>query len=140
DTDRLAAGSVVVHDRRDLVVRADREEFRRELLVAGDVDHAHPVGQAHLLEGHADLASVGRVPGMQLDAHRPRRPWGGPGTITRPMRPTGTGTISRGACRPSARATARPRDSSGRQLRSAATLTAGHASVAVGERPKAMAY
>ena len=35
-----------------------------------DVDHVHPVGQAHLFERDADLAAVGGVEGVQFDGHR----------------------------------------------------------------------
>ena len=41
---------LVVDDRRDLVVRADHQELRRELLVLPDVDRRHRVGNAQLLQ------------------------------------------------------------------------------------------
>src|SRR5690606_18320601 len=144
DADRLAPRAVPVHDRRDLVVRADREELRRELLVAGDVDDAHLVGQAHLLEGHADLASVGRIPGVQFDAHRPRRGsmWTGDDNTTHAPVRTGarTGTISRPPRRPSGRATAHPRVSPDRQLLLSPPSTSGHALAVHGERPEDLCH
>ena len=75
DRDRAAAGAFRVDDGGDLVVGADGEEGRGELLVLGDVHNLDLVGQPHLLQRHADLAAVRRVVGVQLD-HR-RLPDGG---------------------------------------------------------------
>ena len=63
------AGAFGIDDRRDAVVRADLQEFGLELLALRDVDRFHRVGQAHLFERDADLASVRRVPGPQFDRH-----------------------------------------------------------------------
>jgi len=67
--DRPARRALGVDDRRDLVVRADLQEGRVELLALADVDDVHFVGQAHLFERDADLAAIGGVEGVQLDAH-----------------------------------------------------------------------
>jgi hypothetical protein len=50
-------------------VRADLQELRVELLALADVHRMDVVGQAHLLERHADLAAVRRVPGVEFDGH-----------------------------------------------------------------------
>src|SRR3546814_20967725 len=55
-----------IDDRRDLVVRDDLEVIRRELLVLGDVDRMHRVGEAQLLQRNRDLAAVLRAPGVTL--------------------------------------------------------------------------
>jgi hypothetical protein len=59
DADRFGPRALGVDDRRDLVVRAELQEGRVELLAPGDVDDLHAVGQAHLLERQADLAAIG---------------------------------------------------------------------------------
>src|SRR6202034_2258797 len=69
DADALAAGAIGIDDRRDLVVRADRQEFRRHLLALADVHRTHLVGQAHFFERDADLAAVRRVPSVQFNRH-----------------------------------------------------------------------
>jgi hypothetical protein len=73
--DGRAIGAVGIDDGGDLVVRADGEERRLELLLLGDVHDMHPVGQAHLLQRHADLAAVRRVVGVEVD-HVARVPVG----------------------------------------------------------------
>src|SRR4051794_11202977 len=70
NADRLPARPVAVEDRRDPVVRADLQEFRLELLTLGDVDRHHLVGQPHLFDRDADLATVRRVPSPQFDGHQ----------------------------------------------------------------------
>ena len=67
--DRRAVGAVGIDDGRDLVVRADGEKRRGELLLLADVDGNDRVGQRHFLQRHADLAAVGRVPGVEFDGH-----------------------------------------------------------------------
>ena len=64
---RLAFGSVGVDDGRDLVVRADREEFGLELVAGADVHWNHPVRQATLFEHDVNLVSVGCGPRIHFD-------------------------------------------------------------------------
>jgi hypothetical protein len=55
---RLAAGSVGVDQRRDLVVRVQRQELRRELVVAVEADQVRLVGQAGLFQHGRGLHAV----------------------------------------------------------------------------------
>jgi hypothetical protein len=48
--DRLAAGAVLVDDRRDGAGRVDLQVFRRLLLALGQVELVHGVGHAAFLE------------------------------------------------------------------------------------------
>ena len=57
---------VVVDDRGDLVVRADLQEVRRELLVLGDVDRVDRVGEAGLLQHDGGFPAVRRGPGIEI--------------------------------------------------------------------------
>ena len=66
---RPAMRAIGIDDRRNLVVRADLEEIRRELLVLGDIDWIDLIGQSHLFQSDADLAAVGRIPGVKFDRH-----------------------------------------------------------------------
>src|SRR5262249_59796923 len=65
--DRLSVGTVAIDDRGDLVVRADPEELRLELLARADVHRADLVLEAGLLERDVDLVSVWRRPRIHLD-------------------------------------------------------------------------
>ncbi len=70
--DRLgrAACAVVVDDGRDLVIGADTQEVRRELLASAQIDHAHLVGEAELLERDGDFETVGGGCRVEVD-HAP---------------------------------------------------------------------
>ena len=67
--DRLAVGAVGIDDRRDLVVRADRQELGCELRAGADVDRNRAIGQAAFLEHDVDLVAIGRRPRIHFD-HR----------------------------------------------------------------------
>ena len=67
--DRRAVGAVGVDDRRDLVVRADRQELGPELVAGADIDRNRTVGEAAFLEHDVDLVAVGRGPRIHFD-HR----------------------------------------------------------------------
>jgi hypothetical protein len=67
--DGLAVGAVGVDDGRDLAVRVDGDEGRRELLALRDIHLVHPVGQLAFLQHDGNLAAVGRAPCVQFD-HR----------------------------------------------------------------------
>src|SRR5204862_3141886 len=69
DADRPAIGTVGVDDRRDLAVRAYLQESRLPLLALANVDDPHRIGQPHLLERHAYLATVRRIERVQLNGH-----------------------------------------------------------------------
>src|SRR3954454_24293634 len=56
-----------VHDGRYLVVGADRQEVRRELLILGDVDRVRRVGKPKLLKEDRNLAAVRGRPGIKID-------------------------------------------------------------------------
>ncbi len=71
--DRPSVRAVGIDDRRDLVVRADGQEFRLELVAGADVDRDGTVGQAALLEHHVDLVAIGRGPRIHFD-HRVASP------------------------------------------------------------------
>ncbi len=64
--DRLSVRSFAVHQRRNLVVRADGQELRLELVAGADVDgHGLPVAsqlKAAFLQHDVDLVAVGRGP------------------------------------------------------------------------------
>src|SRR5205823_12701290 len=64
---RLAAGSVLVDHRRDLVVWRNGEELGLELIASADIDRMHAVLEARLLEHDVDLVPVGRRPGIEVD-------------------------------------------------------------------------
>ena len=67
DRDRPPARAGGIDDRRDAVVRRDRQKVRRELLAFGNVDGTHDVGQAALFEHDRDLPAVRRRPVIELD-------------------------------------------------------------------------
>ena len=60
----------VVNDRRNLVVRRNPEERRRKLFAPGDVDRAHRVLGAGLLQHDLRLAAVGTWVGVEVDHGR----------------------------------------------------------------------
>jgi hypothetical protein len=62
-----ALARVAIDDRRDLVVRADRQEGGAELLVLADIDRVNLVGETTFLEHDRDLAAVRRAPGVEID-------------------------------------------------------------------------
>ena len=67
ERDLAAAGAVVVHDGRDLVVGADREELGLELMAAADVHPLCAVGEAAFLEHDVDLLAVRGGCGVEID-------------------------------------------------------------------------
>ena len=67
ERDRLPIGPIGIDDRRDLVVRADLEEFRLELFVSPDVDGMDPVREPDLLQHDRGLDPVRRAPGIEVD-------------------------------------------------------------------------
>ena len=67
DRDGHAVGPVVVGQRRDLVVRADREEFRVELLALFEVHPVLVIGKPGLFQHDVDLLTVGRGRGVEID-------------------------------------------------------------------------
>jgi len=66
----------VVLEHRDLVVRFQRQERGLHLLVPAEIDGAHLVAQAELLEGDRRLAAVRRLPGVEPDHARAFTPRG----------------------------------------------------------------
>src|SRR3546814_3245165 len=75
--DRLPVGTVRVDDGRHLVVGADLQEVRRELVAGPDVDRMDVVRNAQFLQHDVDLVAVRRRPGIELDGHAqsPLRGW-----------------------------------------------------------------
>src|SRR5437667_11561996 len=69
DRDRLSVRPVAVHDRGDLVVRADSQEPGVELLAGADVYRPDLVLEPGFLEHDVDLVPVGRGPSVDFD-HR----------------------------------------------------------------------
>ena len=67
ERDLPSPGPVVVHDGRDLVVGADREELRLELIAATDVHPFRPVGEAAFLEHDVNLLTVRSGGGVEID-------------------------------------------------------------------------
>jgi hypothetical protein len=65
--DRLAVGPVGVDESRDLVVGADGQQPRLELLAGADVHGVHAVGQVALLEHDVQLVPVWRGPRIHFD-------------------------------------------------------------------------
>ena len=72
DRDRLAIRPLFIDDRGDLVVRADRQERRVELLALAEIDPMGAVGQADLLQHDVDLLTVGRGRRVEIDHRRLR--------------------------------------------------------------------
>src|SRR2546428_4202499 len=58
---------LAVDDRRDLAVRAERDELGPELLARADVDGVDGVLEAAFLEHDGDLAAVRRRPSVEVD-------------------------------------------------------------------------
>jgi hypothetical protein len=67
DGDRSATGAVGIDDGGHAIVRADGEEFARELLPAADVHRLDRIRQAHLLERDGDLVAIRRRPVVDFD-------------------------------------------------------------------------
>src|SRR3546814_14107719 len=57
----------MVDDGGDPVVRTDRQEVRRELLVLADVDREDLILHAGLFQHDGDLAAVRGAPGIEID-------------------------------------------------------------------------
>ncbi|CAI8716477.1 hypothetical protein EMIT0158MI4_110027 [Burkholderia ambifaria] len=64
---RPAVGAVRIDDRRDLVVRVQRQEFGRHLVVRVEAHEVRLVRQAGLLEHDRHLDAVGRRQRVQLE-------------------------------------------------------------------------
>jgi len=71
-----AVGWRVIDDRRNPVVRADRQKFRLELLAGADVDGNDRVGNAEFLQHDRDFPAVGRWRVMKVD-HGVSAKWAG---------------------------------------------------------------
>eukprot|EP01022_Parablepharisma_sp_SALTPOND_P027435 TRINITY_DN665_c0_g3_i1.p1 TRINITY_DN665_c0_g3~~TRINITY_DN665_c0_g3_i1.p1 ORF type:complete len:1952 (-),score=631.07 TRINITY_DN665_c0_g3_i1:246-6101(-) len=65
---RLAAGAIGIDDRGNLVVRIQRQERRRHLVVGLEADQVGFVGQAGFFQHDRDLHAIGRGQRVQLDA------------------------------------------------------------------------
>src|SRR3546814_7108542 len=67
--ERRIARPIRIDDRRNLVVRVDRQEILTELLVLRDVDRVNLVGDAEFLQQDRDFLAVRCAPGIVLDGH-----------------------------------------------------------------------
>src|SRR3546814_1327573 len=67
--ERRIARPIRIDDRRNLVVRVDRQEILTELLVLRDVDRVNLVGDAEFLQQDRDFPAVRCAPGIELDGH-----------------------------------------------------------------------
>src|SRR3546814_10625698 len=67
--ERRIARPIRIDDRRNLVVRVDRQEILTELLVLRDVDRVNLVGDAEFLQQDRDFPTVRCAPGIELDGH-----------------------------------------------------------------------
>ena len=63
---RLPARAFAIDQRRNLVVGADLEKVRRELLVLANIDGVQAIGQAALLQHDGGLEAVGRGPRIKV--------------------------------------------------------------------------
>src|SRR5690606_12048557 len=66
----LSTRSVRINYSGNLVVGADLQEFRIELLVLGDVDGMHFIWQSQFFQGDGNLVTVGSAPGVKGYRHR----------------------------------------------------------------------
>ncbi|GCC48828.1 hypothetical protein chiPu_0032996 [Chiloscyllium punctatum] len=66
-----AVGWLMVDDRGDPVVRADRQEFRPKLLAGADVHRDHRVREPQFLQHDRNLPAVRRRRVVQVDHRRP---------------------------------------------------------------------
>ncbi|MNN76240.1 hypothetical protein D3C81_1926030 [compost metagenome] len=65
-----------IQDRRDLVVRVQRKELGRQLIIAVESDLVRFVRQADLFEHDRDFDTIGRRQGIELNPVRVlRRPF-----------------------------------------------------------------
>jgi hypothetical protein len=64
---RLAARPIGVDDRRDLVVRIDRQVFRLHLIALADVDRMHLVGHTDLFQHNRNFFPVRSAPSIELN-------------------------------------------------------------------------
>ena len=64
---RRPTRTVGVDDRRNLIVRIDRQIFRLELVPLADVDRMNFIGHADLFEHDRNFLAVGRAPGVELN-------------------------------------------------------------------------
>ena len=63
----LAVSGFMIHDRRDAVVRRNREKLRRKLLAFADVDRLDLIGKTGLFQKDRDLVAVWCGPVVQID-------------------------------------------------------------------------
>src|SRR5262249_5651789 len=77
DRDRLAARSLMIDNRGDLLVRIDLGELRRELVALPDVDRDHLVRQLAFLEHQKDLDDIRTGEDVEVDHVRvlPQTNW-----------------------------------------------------------------
>lgn len=64
---RLPVGPVPVDHGRDLVVGADFQKLRQELLAIADIDRMGRIFQSAFLEHDVQLVPIGGVPGIEID-------------------------------------------------------------------------
>ena len=72
--DRPPARAVRIDDRRNAVVRRNRQKLRRELLALGNIDRMHDVRQPALFEHDGNFPAVRRRPIVQRDRPVAARP------------------------------------------------------------------
>ena len=67
--ERLTAGTFGVDDRRNFVVRIDRQILRLELVVLTEIDRIYFIRHADLFEHNRNFFTVGRAPSVEFN-HR----------------------------------------------------------------------
>ena len=63
----------MIEDRRDAVVRRDRQKIRLELLAFADIDRNDVIFQSGFLEENRDFMAVRRGPIIDVDHDEPMR-------------------------------------------------------------------
>src|SRR4030095_13986638 len=58
---------IAVDDRRDPIVGSNLEEIGCELLILGNIDRVHSVGQAQFFERDGNFAAIGSRPGIEIN-------------------------------------------------------------------------
>ena len=56
----------MIDDRRNLIVRADRQKFRGVLLTTGNIHRHHPIGQSKLFKHNGDFTAIRGSPGIEI--------------------------------------------------------------------------
>ena len=64
---RLSVKTVTVDDRRNPVIRAERQEFGLELIAFTNIDPVQLIGQAKLLQRDGNLVAIGRCGEIDFD-------------------------------------------------------------------------